>query len=107
MTEGETEKPRAYNRLKTLRRDAGLTRDDLAEAVHISPATLGNIERGAHEPGVLLAWRIAGYFELPLEAVFSDEPIPSLSRTLKALYPCSYHAADTELQCHAPHEEQS
>lgn len=78
-----------YNRVKALRRDAGISRGELADAVGISPATLGNIEREYYEPGVLLAWRIAGYFELPLEAVFSQEPIPPLAETLRTLYKSS------------------
>lgn len=78
----EAARLRAYNRVKTLRRDCGLSREELAEAVEISPATLGNLEREDYEPSLALAWRIRDYFGLPLEVIFSTEPMPPLSEAL-------------------------
>jgi putative transcriptional regulator len=40
--------------------------------------TVGYIERGEYAPSLNLALRIAGYFGLPVEAVFSLEPFGPL-----------------------------
>ena len=88
----ESERPRAYNRLEDLRRDAAMSRKEVAEALQISSAVLANIERGQTEPGVMLAWTFASYFGLPLEKVFSDEPLPTLTDLLKGSCSCNAHA---------------
>lgn len=92
-----TGKPTAYNRVAALRRAEGISRKQMAREIGISPETLSYIERAEREPGVLLAWRIARYFDLPLELVFSDEPLPTLLQILKDTYsgsqaPASEHS---------------
>lgn len=68
-----------YNRLAVLRAERGLSRRDLAAAVGVHYQTIGYLERGEYAPSLALAFRIARYFELPLEAVFSDRPFERLS----------------------------
>ena len=67
-----------FNRIPLLRADRGISRGDLAEALGIHYQTVGYIERGEYAPSLNLALRIARYFDLPVEAVFSLEPFGRL-----------------------------
>jgi putative transcriptional regulator len=67
-----------FNRLPLLRADRGISRNELAEALGIHYQTVGYIERGEYAPSLHLALRIAGFFELPVEAVFSLDPFEQL-----------------------------
>jgi putative transcriptional regulator len=67
-----------FNRLPLLRADRGISRNDLAEALGIHYQTIGYIERGEYSPSLHLALRIARYFGLPAEVVFSLEPFGQL-----------------------------
>lgn len=91
MDDRESETAKSHNRLADLRRDAQMSRREVAEALDITPAVLANIERGQTEPGVMLAWHFARYFELPLEKVFSEEPLPTLTEILKRSCGCTAH----------------
>lgn len=62
-----------YNRLPLLRANRGLSRGELAEALGIHYQTIGYIERGEYSPSLHLALRIAAFFDLPVEAIFSLE----------------------------------
>jgi putative transcriptional regulator len=67
-----------YNRLAMLRAERGISRRQLAEALGVHYQTVGYLERGEFRPSLHLALRIAGYFEVPVEVVFSVEPFPRL-----------------------------
>ena len=67
-----------HNRLPLLRANAGVSRTDLADALGIHYQTVGYIERGEYAPSLHLALRIASFFDLPIEAVFSLEPFGPL-----------------------------
>ena len=67
-----------HNRLPLLRADRGMSRADLAAALGIHYQTVGYIERGEYAPSLHLALRIAAFFDLPIEAVFSLEPFGPL-----------------------------
>ena len=67
-----------FNRLPLLRADRGISRGELADALGIHYQTMGYLERGEYAPSLNLALRIARYFGLPLEAVFSLEPFGPL-----------------------------
>ena len=67
-----------HNRLPLLRANRGVSRGDLAEALGIHYQTVGYIERGEYSPSLHLALRIAAFFDLPIEAVFSLEPFGPL-----------------------------
>ncbi|MEM1263458.1 MAG: helix-turn-helix transcriptional regulator [Pseudomonadota bacterium] len=68
-----------YNRLTVLRAEHGLSRQDLAKAVGVHYQTIGYLERGEYKPSLVLALRVARLFKLPVEAVFSLEPMQPLS----------------------------
>jgi DNA-binding XRE family transcriptional regulator len=73
-----------HNRIAVLRAERGLTRQQLAQALGINYQTVGYLERGDYNPSLELAFRIAEFFGLPLEAVFSRQPFTPMSAQLYA-----------------------
>jgi putative transcriptional regulator len=67
-----------YNRIAMLRAERGISRRSLADALGVHYQTVGYLERGEYSPSLHLALRIAAYFEVPVEVVFSTEPFPRL-----------------------------
>ncbi len=67
-----------YNRIAMLRAERGVSRRQLSEALGIHYQTVGYLERGEYSPSLYLALRIAQYFEVSVEVVFSTEPFPRL-----------------------------
>ncbi len=68
-----------HNRIALLRAEQGVSRRELADALGVHYQTVGYLERGEFSPSLHLALRIAAYFELPVEVVFSIEPFPRIS----------------------------
>jgi DNA-binding XRE family transcriptional regulator len=68
-----------HNRLALLRAERGLSRQDLARAMDIHYQTVGYLERGEYNPSLDLALRLARFFDLPVEALFSLDPFAPLS----------------------------
>ena len=68
-----------YNRIGVLRAERGMSRQDLADAVGVNYQTIGFLERGDYGPSLKLAFQIAEYFGLPVEAIFSMQPFKPLS----------------------------
>lgn len=68
-----------FNRIGVLRAERGVSRQDLADAVGVNYQTIGFLERGDYGPSLKLAFQIAEYFGLPVEAVFSMQPFRPLS----------------------------
>lgn len=68
-----------FNRIAVLRAERGISRQDLADAVGVNYQTIGFLERGNYGPSLKLAFQIAAYFGLPVEAIFSTEPFKPLS----------------------------
>jgi len=67
-----------FNRIAMLRAERGVSRRLLSEALGIHYQTVGYLERGEYSPSLYLALRIAQYFEVPVEVVFSTDPFPRL-----------------------------
>ena len=74
-----------YNRIKLLRTEKGLSRKELAEAVGVNFQTIGYLERGDYNPSLELAFKLAEYFEVPIDAAFSPRPFQSLAAQLSKL----------------------
>lgn len=74
-----------FNRLAVLRAERGITRRQLAEAVGVHYQTVGYLERGEYSPSLVLALRIAEYFEMPVEQVFSTRAFPRIGQTGSAV----------------------
>lgn len=68
-----------HNRIALLRAEQGVTRRELADALGVHYQTVGYLERGEYNPSLHLALRIAEFFAVPVEAVFSIEAFPRVS----------------------------
>ena len=68
-----------YNRVKLLRIEKSLSRKDLAAALGVNFQTIGYLERGEYNASLELAFKIAEYFELPLDRVFNPKPFKPLA----------------------------
>ncbi len=53
-----------------LRRARKLSQEELADAVGVTRQTITSIETGKYTASLVLAWRIARFFGLPIEEVF-------------------------------------
>lgn len=67
-----------YNRIAMLRAERGISRRQLSEALGVHYQTIGYLERGEYSPSLHLALKIAAYFEVPVEVIFSTEPFARL-----------------------------
>jgi DNA-binding XRE family transcriptional regulator len=72
-----------FNRIALLRADRGVTRRDLAEAVGVNPQTIGYLERGDYKPSLELAMKIAAFFDVPIEMLFSFSPFKPVADALR------------------------
>ena len=72
-----------HNRIALLRAEAGVSRRELADAVGVHYQTIGYLERGEYNPSLELALRIAAFFEVPVDAVFSLQPFPRITDQLR------------------------
>ena len=61
------------NRLKVLRAERSWSQGDLAERLEVSRQSVNAIETGKYDPSLPLAFRIAKLFDLPVEAIFSQD----------------------------------
>jgi putative transcriptional regulator len=59
------------NSVPKLRQERGVTQEELALAVGVSRQTISALEKGNYTPSVLLALKIAGFFKVPLEKLFT------------------------------------
>jgi putative transcriptional regulator len=68
-----------HNRIALLRAEQQVTRRELADALGVHYQTVGYLERGEYNPSLHLALRIAEFFGVPVEAVFSTRPFPRIT----------------------------
>ena len=71
-----------HNRIAVLRAERRLSRQDLADAVGINYQTIGFLERGDYNPSLALALDLSAFFGLPVEAIFSRQPLTPLSEQI-------------------------
>ena len=74
-----------YNRISVLRSERNISRKELAEKIGVNFQTVGYLEREEYNPSLDLAFKISEYFGLPIEIIFSIEPLKPLSEELKEL----------------------
>lgn len=58
------------NKLKELRREHGLTQEELAQALGVTRQTIIAIENNKYDPSLRLALRISQFFNTPVEDIF-------------------------------------
>jgi transcriptional regulator len=61
------------NRLEEIRKAKGITQEELANALEVSRQTVGSLENGRYNPSIILAFKIAKFFEVSIEEVFVYE----------------------------------
>ncbi len=61
------------NRLEEIRRIRGMKQEELAAALEVSRQTIGSLENGRYNPSILLAFKIARYFDMSIEEIFIYE----------------------------------
>lgn len=61
------------NRLEELRKQRGIKQEDLATALEVSRQTIGSLENGRYNPPIILAFKIARYFQMSIEEIFIYE----------------------------------
>ena len=61
------------NRLEEIRKARGLRQEELAHALKVSRQTISSLEKGRYNPSILLAFKIARYFEMTIEDIFIYE----------------------------------
>lgn len=61
------------NRIEAIRKERGIRQEDFAKAMGVSRQTISSLETGRYNPSILLAYKIAKYFGMSIEAVFVFE----------------------------------
>ena len=64
------------NRLEELRKQRGIKQEDLAMSLEVSRQTIGSLENGRYNPSIILAFKIAKYFNMSIEEIFIYEEEP-------------------------------
>lgn len=61
------------NRLEEIRKQRGIRQEDLASIMEVSRQTIGSLENGRYNPSIILAFKIARYFDMQIEDIFIYE----------------------------------
>ena len=61
------------NRVQDLRKQRRLSQSELADAVEVTRQTIISLENGKYNASLMLAHKIARYFDLTIEEVFLFE----------------------------------
>lgn len=72
-----------YNRISVFRAERGVSRRQLADAVGVNNQTIGYLERGDYKPSLELALKIARYFGVAVEMLFSFERFEPIAMALR------------------------
>ena len=58
------------NRLEELRKEFGLSQEELATILKVSRQTISSLENGRYNPSLILAFKISNYFKKDIESIF-------------------------------------
>ena len=61
------------NRLEEIRKKRGILQEELADVLEVSRQTIGSLENGRYNPSIMLAFKIARYFDMSIEDIFIYE----------------------------------
>lgn len=61
------------NRLEEIRKQRGINQEELAGVLEVSRQTIGSLENGRYNPSIVLAFKIARYFQMSIEEIFIYE----------------------------------
>ena len=63
--------PALDNRIRVFRAEHRISQEELAENIGVTRKTISTIESGRFIPSTVIALRIARYFKVPVEEMFS------------------------------------
>ncbi len=58
------------NRIEEIRKDRGILQEELAKSMGVSRQTISSLENGRYNPSIMLAYKIAKYFDMSIEEIF-------------------------------------
>ena len=61
------------NRLEKIRKERGIKQEERAAALEVSRQTIGSLENGRYNPSIILAFKLARYFDMSIEDIFIYE----------------------------------
>ena len=61
------------NNLEKIRKEHGINQEELARVLEVSRQTIGSLENGRYNPSIILAFKIAKYFNMSIEEIFIYE----------------------------------
>ena len=61
------------NRLEEIRKSKGVVQEELAIALEVSRQTISSLENGRYNPSIILAFKVARYFDMSIEEIFIYE----------------------------------
>ena len=61
------------NRIEEIRKERGIKQEDFAKSMGVSRQTISSLENGRYNPSIILAFKIAKYFDTTIEEVFLIE----------------------------------
>ena len=61
------------NRIEEIRKEKGIRQEEFARSMGVSRQTISSLENGRYNPSILLAYKIAKYFDMTIEEVFCFE----------------------------------
>lgn len=61
------------NRIEEIRKARGIRQEEFAKSMGVSRQTISSLENGRYNPSIMLAYKIARYFEMTIEEVFIFE----------------------------------
>ena len=63
------------NRIEEIRKEKGIRQEDFAKEMGVSRQTISSLENGRYNPSIMLAYKIAKYFNMTIEEVFIFEEV--------------------------------
>ncbi len=61
------------NNIEILRKSKKISQSELAEALEVTRQTISSLETGKYNPSIILAFKIANFFNLTIEEIFIYE----------------------------------
>ena len=61
------------NKIEEIRKERGIRQEEFARSMGVSRQTISSLENGRYNPSIMLAYKIAKYFEMTIEEVFIFE----------------------------------
>ena len=61
------------NNLEKIRKEKGISQEELAKALEVSRQRIGSLENGRYNPSIILAFKISKYFNMSIEEIFIYE----------------------------------